>query len=159
MTEKIIFCKSNNDPYGEFSNFYPCVLIVDGVEYSSVEHYYQSKKFKGTEFEEQVRMQSSPMKAKKLAYSEEAKKYFDVKWDEHKLVVMGRGLYHKFIIERFKNLLLSTGSSEIIEYSDKDYYWGRGRDGAGYNMMGKLLMELRERLKIEEERKNKFDFF
>ena len=155
MVERIVFCKLN-EPYGEFSNFYHCSMVIDGREYHTVEHYYQSKKFAGTEFEDIVRQESSPMKSKLRAYTEEAQKHLNPKWDEYKLVYMAKGLYHKFKIERFRNLLLSTGNAEIVEYSDKDYYWGRGKDGAGANMLGKLLMELRERIKIEEENKNKF---
>lgn len=154
--EEIIFCKLN-EPYGEFSNFYHCSMVIDGKEYPTVEHYYQSKKFEGKEFEELVRQQSSPMKAKRLAWSDEATQYLRPNWDDWKLVVMAKGLYHKFKIERFRNLLLSTDNKYIVEYSDKDYYWGRGSDGAGANMLGKLLMELRERIRIEEERN--FSFF
>jgi len=155
MVDKIVFCKLDQ-PYGEFSNFYHCSMIINNKEYSSVEHYYQSKKFNNTKFEEVVRCQSTPMKAKQLAYSDEAKQYFISSWENNKLLVMGKALNHKFKIERFRNLLLSTGTAELVEYSDKDYYWGRGKDGAGANMLGKLLMELREKIKIEEEKKNKF---
>jgi ribA/ribD-fused uncharacterized protein len=70
---------------------------------------------------------------------------------------MRRALVAKFKnIESMKNLLLFTGTAEIVEYSNKDYFWGRGRDGAGYNMLGKILMELREEIRYEEIKKNKF---
>jgi predicted NAD-dependent protein-ADP-ribosyltransferase YbiA (DUF1768 family) len=44
---------------------------------------------------------------------------------------------------------MDTGTEELIEDSPVDYYWGCGADGSGKNMLGKLLMELREELKGE----------
>ena len=40
--------------------------------------------------------------------------------------------------------LLSTGSRVIVEFSEKDSYWGNGGDGSGKNRLGVLLMEIRE---------------
>ena len=36
-------------PYGEFSNFHRKVYKIHGIKYKSSEHYYQSKKFEGTD--------------------------------------------------------------------------------------------------------------
>lgn len=41
---------------------------------------------------------------------------------------------------------------EIVEDSPIDSYWGCGADGLGKNMLGKLLMKLREELKNEQKR-------
>ena len=147
---KIIFHKLN-DPYGEFSNFYPSKMIIDGKEYQTVEHYYQSMKFKGTEFEEKIRLQPYPMKAKLFAYSEEAKKHFNFdEWENKKVLVMRKALIHKFKIERFRNLLISTKDAEIIEYSERDKFWGQ-KDGVGENKLGRMLMYLRDKI-IKTER-------
>ncbi len=35
---------------------------------------------------------------------------------------------------------------ELVENASRDYYWG-GRDGSGKNMLGKILMEVRESLR------------
>jgi len=43
-------------------------------------------------------------------------------------------------------MLLETGSAEIIEHTTNDSYWGDGGDGSGKNMLGKLLVETREKL-------------
>ena len=43
--------------------------------------------------------------------------------------------------------LTGTGNSELIENSPVDDYWGIGADGKGSNMLGKILMELREAFK------------
>jgi len=152
--KQIIFRKLK-EPFGEFSNFYPITITIDGRDYKSTEHYYQSKKYEGTEWEEYIRNQDKPGGAAHEGRRDDLPLRSD--WNEVKLLVMRRALVAKFKkIDRMRNLLLSTGNAEIVEYSKTDYFWGRNEDGAGYNMLGKLLMELREEIKVEEERKNKF---
>lgn len=152
--EKIIFCKTKG-PFGEFSNFYPITINVDLKNYKSVEHFYQSKKFEGTKWEEHIRNQNKPFEAAREGRRDDLLLRED--WKEVKLLVMRRALVAKFKkIDRFKNLLLSTDNIELVEYSKKDYFWGRNEDGIGYNMLGKLLMELREEIRIEEDKKDKF---
>jgi hypothetical protein len=52
--------------------------------------------------------------------------------------------------DRFARLLLATGERPIVEVSRKDSYWGAQPDDSdgfvGGNVMGRLLMELREQL-------------
>ena len=45
------------------------------------------------------------------------------------------------------NLLISTGERPLLEDSAKDYYWGIGAEGNGKNMLGIILMEIRNLLK------------
>lgn len=154
---KRIFFKRLNEPYGEFSNFYESVMKIDGIKYPTVEHYYQSKKFEGTVFEGYIRHQSSPMRAKKLAYSDESKQYLQDDWERNKIQIMARGLFYKFKNPALKNLLLSTGDAEILEHSAKDFFWGTEKDEYdeptdGSNVLGKMLMELRNRLRLEEDK-------
>ena len=46
-------------------------------------------------------------------------------------------------------MLLATGEEELIENAPGDYYWGCGRTGTGLNMLGKILMEVRNALRGE----------
>jgi len=152
--KKIVFCRLN-DPYGEFSNFYKSKMIVDGKEYLTVEHFYQSKKFEGTVFEDYVRHQLSPKGAKILAYTKEGQQYLNPDWD--KIYVMARGLFAKFRNPILKNLLLSTGDAKIVEYSTKDFFWGTDETehddtGNGQNHLGQMLMELRTKIQENETR-------
>ncbi len=65
---------------------------------------------------------------------------------------MRKALYAKFSQnEQLRNLLLSTGNRDPIADSPTDGYWGRGSDGLGKNRLGMLLMELRTRLRKEDE--------
>ncbi|WP_460271873.1 NADAR family protein, partial [Clostridium sp. CTA-19] len=52
-----------NDEYGCFSNFFRHGFKFVGKYWMTSEHYFQAQKFIGTEYEEQVRMSSTPMEA------------------------------------------------------------------------------------------------
>jgi N-glycosidase YbiA len=43
-------------------------------------------------------------------------------------------------------VLLGTGDEQIVEAAPGDYYWGCGADGSGKNMLGIILMEVRDAL-------------
>ncbi len=49
--------------------------------------------------------------------------------------------------------LLSTENAFLVEHTKNDSYWGDGGDGGddsvGKNMLGKLLVKLREEIKKE----------
>ena len=45
--------------------------------------------------------------------------------------------------------LLATGDNPIVENDQYDYYWGCGRDRRGDNTYGKVLMDVREKLRQE----------
>lgn len=134
---------------GQLSNFYPSeIKMEDKKIYPTVEHYYQSMKFVGSNdaFAEKVRQASTPALAKKMGGTREVKLRFD--WEEKKLGIMREALLAKFIQHSFlKEFLLSTQSKHLIENSPYDSYWGAGKSGKGQNQMGILLMELRENLK------------
>src|SRR5690606_25510646 len=86
---------SRVDPKMAFlSNFYPSPFVLNGKEYATVEHYYQSQKFAGSSFEETVRCASSPLEAKKLA-SQQEKAVGD--WESRKDEVMLTALRAKFL--------------------------------------------------------------
>ncbi|MDH6125834.1 ribA/ribD-fused uncharacterized protein [Kitasatospora sp. GP82] len=48
-----------------------------------------------------------------------------------------------------RDILLSTGDEEIVEDTATGHYWGRGRTGTGKNMLGRILMRTRGRLRAE----------
>jgi len=67
-------------------------------------------------------------------------------------VIMTRALYtkcrtHPEVAER----LLSTGEARLVENSQYDYFWGCGRDHRGHNTYGQVLMDVRSRLREEQE--------
>lgn len=68
-------------------------------------------------------------------------------WDQVKDDIMYKALHAKFTQNaHLLEVLLGTGDKEIIEASPRDAYWGWGKDQKGVNMLGKLLMKLRDEL-------------
>lgn len=134
-----------------FSNFAPSPMKIDGKDYYTVEHFFQSMKFVDTdpEYAESIRVARGPKMAKDLGKSREH--MMNPLWSGPKgyaIKVMRKALFCKALQnKRFYDCLLSTGDSEIIEASPWDNIWGEGKDGKGQNLMGKLLMELRKKLK------------
>ena len=48
-----------------------------------------------------------------------------------------------------REILLSTGDAQLVEHTTNDRYWGDGGDGSGKNMLGQILMSVREELRHE----------
>jgi predicted NAD-dependent protein-ADP-ribosyltransferase YbiA (DUF1768 family) len=44
-------------------------------------------------------------------------------------------------------MLLETGNKTLVEHTTRDKYWGDGGDGKGKNMLGKMLMIIRDELR------------
>ncbi|KDQ51288.1 hypothetical protein JAAARDRAFT_140643 [Jaapia argillacea MUCL 33604] len=67
----------------------------------------------------------------------------------HVLDWMDEALYLKFTQHpELRELLLNTGSADLVFVSMTDSLWGEGPDGRG-NFLGKALMGLRQRFRIE----------
>ena len=66
-------------------------------------------------------------------------------WEEVKDGIMMDALRYKFSQhEDLKEILMSTGNAKLIEHTKNDRYWADGGDGSGKNMLGILLMQLRD---------------
>ena len=134
-----------NDEYGCFSNFAHYGFELDGKWWMTSEHYFQAQKFCGTEYEEIIRLLDNPMKAAEMGRNRELPLRAD--WEQVKDDIMRKAVLAKFTQNKdIKNVLLSTGKETIVENTSNDYYWGCGKDGSGKNMLGIILMELREKL-------------
>lgn len=141
-----IYFYSQNEEYGEFSNFAPFGIEMDGIWYPTVEHYYQSQKFNNAEYCNQIRKAETPRQAAELGKL----KKFPLKenWDEIRYSVMQKAITAKFNTHpKLKEILLNTQDAELIENSPYDFYWGCGSDGTGQNNLGKILMAVRETLR------------
>jgi ribA/ribD-fused uncharacterized protein len=137
-----------NEEYGEFSNFAPFEIYVLGTTWKTSEHYFQARKFKDSEVILRIMDASTPMEAANIGRDRNNKIRDD--WESIKLEVMSDAVYTKFSQHKsLLNLLLSTGEQRIIESSPYDSYWGEGKDKKGENYLGKILMEVRDRLRQE----------
>ena len=135
-----------NKPYGSFTNYSNHGFELDGWYWPTVEHYYQAQKVLGTELFELVLTADSPALAKRIANSDKNCRKND--WAEMKIEIMRKSVFKKFEShEDLRNLLLATGEEELVEGSKTDYFWGSGKDGTGQNILGKILMEIRDQFR------------
>jgi ribA/ribD-fused uncharacterized protein len=134
------------DEHGEFSNFAPYPISLDGKRWPTSEHYFQAQKFLDPELREHIRRSSKPGQAATLGRNRTAPLRRD--WESVKVDVMRKAVGAKFEQHReLASLLLATGDSHIVEHTENDSFWGDGGDGSGRNMLGRILMEVRARLR------------
>jgi ribA/ribD-fused uncharacterized protein len=141
----IIQFNSKSPDYCWLSNFFLSPMIIQGKEYLTVEHWFQSQKFTDSEVQEKIRLAPTPASAKALGKKRHPS--FRSDWDSLREDIMMEGIRAKFDqnIVLYGNLL-KTGTAELKEQSPWDSYWGTGRSGNGKNRMGVLLMKLRAEL-------------
>lgn len=145
MTDVINFYNLE-DPYGEFSNFARFPIELRGKTWPTSEHYFQSQKHASTPLEEEIRLLPTPREAFVLARSQPAR----LDWEQVKDAVMREAVLAKFTQHlRLREQLLSTENLPLCEHTENDRYWGDGGDGSGKNMLGQILMSVREQLRRE----------
>ena len=141
----IYFYSHREQPYGCFSNFSRHGFELDGLWWPTGEHYFQAQKFAGTPYTEWVRIASNPMEAAKIGRNRTLPIRTD--WNQVKDEIMLRALQQKFTTHQdIRAILLGTGTETLVESAPHDYYWGCGKDGSGKNMLGQLLMRVREEI-------------
>lgn len=138
---------STKDEYGCFSNFARAPFEVDGKVWLTSEHYFQAMKFPDApEYQEKIRTTPSPMVAARLGRSRSVPIRKD--WESSKDDIMREAVRMKFTHNlEMRKILLSTGDAQLVEHTQNDRYWGDGGDGSGKNMLGKILMEVRDELR------------
>lgn len=147
--EKIIFYRTTGQ-YGFLSNLYPCEVLIDGKMFISAEHAYQYAKPNKQAIKDYIQIAPLPRLAAIVGHG---LFMYDVTYDWALIKVerMRQVLESKFSNEVLRKKLLETGDAVLIEGSKTDAFWGTGKRGAGKNMLGILLMELREILRRESD--------
>lgn len=150
----VVFLKTH-EAFGGLSNMaggFP--LNVQGTRIYTSEALYQACRFPHLpEVQRLIIGQASPMTAKMK--SKPYRKDSRPDWDRVRVKVMRWCLRVKLAQnwEKFSELLLRTGDRPIVEESRKDDFWGAKpvdeRTLVGMNVLGRLLMELREVVKSE----------
>ena len=142
----VYFYDTQENPYGCFTNFSRHGFELDGDWWTTSEHYFQAQKFAGTPQAEEVRQLPTPREAFNLA--RDLKHLVRPDWSNVRDSVMLKAVERKFESNAdIRTILLSTGDALLVENSPGDSYWGCGADGKGKNMLGKILMEVREKLR------------
>jgi ribA/ribD-fused uncharacterized protein len=145
MPDVINFYRVSGE-FGCFSNFAPYPVRMDGKVWPTAEHYFQAQKFEAAEQREQIRKTKSPMIAARMG--RDRKKPLRRDWESVKVAIMREVVRAKFTQhDDIRQILLSTGDATIVEHTQNDSYWGDGGDGSGKNMLGCILMEIREELR------------
>jgi len=158
----------------EFCNFYVHEFEMDGKMFKTSEHAFQYQKFlynnltnqHYSEYLELIRNANTPYIAKILGkqqieparypwrkkLNDVIKKYLslgvviDPCWEDKKNEAMYKAIFAKFNGSGLlKSVLLST-SDKYIVHPRGDSHWGIGHDGNGLNIVGLILMEVRNRV-------------
>lgn len=148
MTESIKFYRSG-EPYGFLSNYARYPVTLDGKEWPTSEHYYQAMKFTDPNIQTTIRKAPGPGEAKRLGNMRDLPLRHDwlsARDGIMKKVVKAKFMQHPLLLQ----MLLRTGDAELIEHTEFDKYWADGGDGSGRNILGKILMEVREELRPKE---------
>ena len=137
---------SRTDTDSPLSTFVAYSFDLEGRVWPTVEHYFQGMKFSDLARQEKVRAAATPMEARKLGRKRH--KSFRSDWKQVRETIMTRGVYirartHSELAEA----LLDTGDQKIVENSNFDYFWGCGRDRRGENAYGRVLMNVRAKLR------------
>ena len=125
---------------------------VNGTLLLTVEALYQACRYPHIpDLQDFIISQKSPMtlKMRIRQFREDSRP----DWDRVRVRIMKWCIRVKLSqnLMRFGNLLLETGDKPIVEDSRKDPFWGAIRSSSGHlvgaNVLGRLLMELREELR------------
>lgn len=134
------------DPFGCFGNYYKARMYIYGrwwnwneAPYQSAKTFIQAEKDK---IWEATKANDSRLLGQEVTMRPD--------WDQVKRSVMKECCLAKFLQHPdLRKLLMETGTEELMEDSPVDWYWGIGKDGTGQNVLGQVLMEIREELKGE----------
>ena len=147
VEEPVLFHGTRHPRWCGLSNFARAPFEVNGVQYPTVEHFYQAAKAVTAWEHDMVRTAASPRDAKKQGRRVQLRP----DWEEVKIEVMRMALLAKFQQNaELRELLLSSGDCPIHEDSPSDAVWG-WMNGGGRDLLGRLLMEVRAVLRKERD--------
>lgn len=148
---------------GTYSNWHPAAItdVETGKTFQNTEQafmWYKALHFGDMETLKKVEQTPNPREVKKLG--REVKNYDDAEWAKVRYDIMRKVNWWKFTqIAEYRDELLATGNRVIVEASPYDKIWGVGlleddplildeKNWQGENLLGKVIMDVRELLKI-----------
>ncbi|PWW76583.1 DUF1768-domain-containing protein [Tuber magnatum] len=163
-TGPVYFWKPHEVPFGIFSQWYEDGFTApfDGEEmrFGTAEQYMMYSKallFNDPDTAAEIMKTTNPSTQRTLG--RKVQNFDNVTWAKNRSRIVEEGSYWKF--KKDPSRLLETGDREIVEASPRDRIWGIGfgpknadvgkRDKWGMNLLGKALMEARDRLRGELE--------
>jgi ribA/ribD-fused uncharacterized protein len=149
----ICFYDKNSNFY-EFTNFYSAPIRAQNGMFPTSEHYFQAQKFITTAPNVYAQIRNDTQGPRNIFdLAQKNQSLVDSSWWspvpgtdlEKRDLVMYNALRLKFDQHsNLKNLLLSTKGYFLVEHTKNDKYWADNDDGTGKNMLGYLLVKLRE---------------
>ncbi len=160
---RILYYGRDRQAFRFLSHFWPAPIWLEGELWATVEHYYQAQKSPSPAYRAAIRAATTPGHAKRLAAPPDGPlrrsrdSWFRAHsmapradWHEVKLEIMRWADEAKYRQHpELAAALLATGSAELVEDSPSEPFWGTGPDGHGANWAGRVLMEVRERLRLD----------
>ena len=145
---------------GEFSQWYPSEFKIDGGTYNCAEQYMMEQKalFFKDDFAADMIMDETEPRLRK-AWGRKVENFDGELWMEVCYDIVLKGNIAKFSQNpKLLKVLLDTGSIEIVEASPYERVWGIGLSEnnikaqdkgqwLGLNLLGKVIMDVREALK------------
>lgn len=126
--------------YRFLSNYHPCIVRLDGVDYPSTEHAYQAAKALDSRHRKHF---LGPGITCKEARRMGQNVLLRPDWESVKVDVMRDLLRQKFDHPELRRKLMETRRERLVEGNWwGDTFWGVC-NGVGENNLGKLLMEIR----------------
>lgn len=136
-----------NRKHGFLSNLYKAEIEFEGKIFLTSEHAYQYGKFRNLKKADWLMSCPYPDFVAILSHNlfgyDIVSDWKLIKVKRMEAVVRAKFNQHSDL----KQLLLDTGNAILIEESKFDNFWGEGKYGKGKNMLGKILMKIREELK------------
>ncbi|MES0069397.1 NADAR family protein [Mesorhizobium sp. M0074] len=148
---EIHFYRASEKPYGALSNLYRRDIVFEGEVFATSEHAYQAGKARKPAVRKWLMEAPSPallaMAAHGLYYWDIAPGWSTTKFDRMRAVLRAKFTQYPDLRE----LLLSTRDARLVESatvdSEVNRLWGEV-NGVGRNMLGVLLMEIRDELRL-----------
>lgn len=156
----ICLSRANERPWGAFSNLYRRAFVFEGREFPTAEHAYQAGKPRLDPVREWILAAPSPCL---VAMAAHGLYKWDIvsNWSKIKHGRMLNVLRAKFSQhDDLRELLCSTAPARLVETPRVDNaisrHWGM-INGKGQNMLGALLMKVREELRQSAHGVNRAD--
>lgn len=139
--------KEFQDEFRWLSNFWLVDIKYKDKIFMSVEHAYMAQKNTSDVWQSFCIKEADPKIIKNLSY--EIKLRSD--WEREKVDIMEEILYIKFQNLELRQKLIETKNELLEEGNDwGDTFWGVDLDtGNGENILGKLIMKIRDEIKYE----------
>jgi ribA/ribD-fused uncharacterized protein len=158
---EVHFNRASDKLYGPLSNLFRRSVNFEGTIYPTAEHAYQAGKARTAAVRAWLMAAPTPSL---LAMAAHGLYYWDVApdWSRNKFERMRRVLRAKFTQHPdFAELLLSTGHARLVETPTTNSLvnrtWGEV-NGVGQNMLGRLLMEIRDELRPQNSAKSQMSY-